>query len=68
MPLLTIDALEHACHLNYEHKCPEHVSTYMDQLVSWEPVSARLEDAKAKAEEEERKNEEEIEELENTNQ
>ncbi|CAN6461216.1 unnamed protein product [Victoria cruziana] len=68
-PLLTIDVWEHAYYLDYEHKRPQYVSTFMEQLVSWESVSARLEVAKAKAEErareEERKTEEEIEEVEN---
>ncbi|KAF3793027.1 Superoxide dismutase Fe 2 [Nymphaea thermarum] len=59
-PLLTIDVWEHAYYLDYEYKRPEYVSVFMEQLVSWESVSARLEIAKAKAEERAREEEERI--------
>ncbi|XP_022771374.1 superoxide dismutase [Fe], chloroplastic-like isoform X2 [Durio zibethinus] len=57
-PLLTIDV--------WENRRPDYISIFMEKLVSWEAVSARLEKAKAQVaeremEEERRKKEEEEE-------
>lgn len=48
-PLLTIDVWEHAYYLDFENQRPDYISTFMDKLVSWEAVSARLESAVARA-------------------
>ncbi|NP_001295626.1 superoxide dismutase [Fe], chloroplastic [Jatropha curcas] len=63
-PLLTIDVWEHAYYLDFQNRRPDYISTFIEKLVSWEAVSARLEAAKTKAaerekEEERRKREEE---------
>ncbi|XP_021286752.1 superoxide dismutase [Fe], chloroplastic [Herrania umbratica] len=65
-PLLTIDVWEHAYYLDFQNRRPDYISMFMEKLVSWEAVSARLEKAKALAaeremEEERRKKEEEEE-------
>ncbi|XP_007038206.2 PREDICTED: superoxide dismutase [Fe], chloroplastic isoform X1 [Theobroma cacao] len=63
-PLLTIDVWEHAYYLDFQNRRPDYISMFMEKLISWEAVSARLEKAKALAaeremEEERRKKEEE---------
>ncbi|KAK8990735.1 hypothetical protein V6N11_028698 [Hibiscus sabdariffa] len=63
-PLLTIDVWEHAYYLDFQNQRADYISMFMEKLVSWEAVNARLEKAKAEAaeremEEERRKNEEE---------
>ncbi|GMI76646.1 Fe superoxide dismutase 2 [Hibiscus trionum] len=63
-PLLTIDVWEHAFYLDFQNRRADYISMFMEKLVSWEAVNARLENAKAQAaeremEEERMKNEEE---------
>ncbi|KAK8657859.1 hypothetical protein V6N13_036078 [Hibiscus sabdariffa] len=48
-PLLTIDVWEHAYYLDFQNRRPDYISTFMEKLVSWEAVSARLEKAKVQA-------------------
>ncbi|CAI0417344.1 unnamed protein product [Linum tenue] len=54
---------DHAYYLDFQNRRPDYISTFMEKLVSWEAVSARLEAAKARAstreEEEEMKKREE---------
>ncbi|CAK7336892.1 unnamed protein product [Dovyalis caffra] len=52
-PLLTIDVWEHAYYLDFQNRRPDYISTFMEKLVSWDAVSARLEVAKARAAERE---------------
>ncbi|GAB4857993.1 Superoxide dismutase [Fe] 2, chloroplastic [Ancistrocladus abbreviatus] len=64
-PILTIDVWEHAYYLDFQNRRPDYVSLFMEKLVSWESVSAKLEMAMAHAaereteEERKRKQEEE---------
>ncbi|XVF54835.1 hypothetical protein PTKIN_Ptkin05aG0213200 [Pterospermum kingtungense] len=53
-PLLTIDVWEHAYYLDFQNRRPDYISIFMEKLVSWDAVSARLEKAKAEAAEEEK--------------
>lgn len=48
-PLLGIDVWEHAYYLDYENRRADYVSVFMENLVSWEVVSSRLEMAMARA-------------------
>lgn len=48
-PLLGIDVWEHAYYLDYENRRADYVSTFMENLVSWDVVSSRLELAMARA-------------------
>lgn len=48
-PLLGIDVWEHAYYLDYENRRGDYVSVFMENLVSWEVVSSRLEMAMARA-------------------
>lgn len=56
-PLLTIDVWEHAYYLDFQNRRPDYISIFMEKLVSWEAVSARLEAAKAEVAEREREEE-----------
>ncbi|XP_002511050.2 superoxide dismutase [Fe], chloroplastic [Ricinus communis] len=65
-PLLTIDVWEHAYYLDFQNRRPDYISTFLEKLVSWEAVSARLEAAKAQVserEQEERRKSEEDEDV-----
>lgn len=42
-PILTIDVWEHAYYLDFENRRDDYVSVFMENLVSWEVVSSRLE-------------------------
>ncbi|KAJ6410557.1 hypothetical protein OIU84_007329 [Salix udensis] len=52
-PLLTIDVWEHAYYVDFQNRRPDYISTFMEKLVSWDAVSARLEVAMARAAERE---------------
>nr|QIM55875.1 Fe superoxide dismutase 1 [Morus alba] len=56
-PLLTIDVWEHAYYLDFQNRRPDYISLFMEKLVSWDAVSARLEAAKAEVAEREREEE-----------
>lgn len=47
IPLLTIDVWEHAYYLDYQNRRPDYITTFTDELISWEMVAARLERAKS---------------------
>jgi len=36
LPLLCIDLWEHAYYLDYQNRCDDYVTTFLDKLVSWE--------------------------------
>jgi Fe-Mn family superoxide dismutase len=40
--LLCIDVWEHAYYLDYQNKRPDYVTAFLDHLVSWDAVAARL--------------------------
>ena len=42
LPLLTCDVWEHAYYLDYQNLRPSYVETFLDHLVDWETVEARL--------------------------
>ncbi|KAK4480646.1 hypothetical protein RD792_013724 [Penstemon davidsonii] len=48
-PLLTVDVWEHAYYLDFQNRRPDYLSVFMENLVSWEAVSSRLQLAKAQA-------------------
>ncbi|XP_059666892.1 superoxide dismutase [Fe], chloroplastic-like [Cornus florida] len=48
-PLLTIDVWEHAYYLDFQNQRANYISTFLEKLVSWEEVSSRLDNAKARA-------------------
>ncbi|KAI3892034.1 hypothetical protein MKX03_030868 [Papaver bracteatum] len=62
-PILTIDVWEHSYYIDYRNRRPDYISVFVENLVSWEAVSSRLEVAKVRAvereKEEERKRREE---------
>jgi Fe-Mn family superoxide dismutase len=45
-PILALDVWEHAYYLKYQNKRPDWTKTFMESLVNWDDVAARL--AKAK--------------------
>eukprot|EP00597_Dinobryon_sp_UTEXLB2267_P002069 CAMPEP_0170057876 /NCGR_PEP_ID=MMETSP0019_2-20121128/711_1 /TAXON_ID=98059 /ORGANISM="Dinobryon sp., Strain UTEXLB2267" /LENGTH=196 /DNA_ID=CAMNT_0010262679 /DNA_START=186 /DNA_END=776 /DNA_ORIENTATION=+ len=42
VPLLTVDVWEHAYYLDYQNMRNTYVDTFMDNLVDWDAVAARL--------------------------
>ncbi|GAV73403.1 Sod_Fe_N domain-containing protein/Sod_Fe_C domain-containing protein [Cephalotus follicularis] len=64
-PLLTIDVWEHAYYLDFQNLRPKYISVFMEKLVSWDAVSSRLEQAKARAAERETEEETRKKEVEN---
>ncbi|KAL2611436.1 hypothetical protein R1flu_023128 [Riccia fluitans] len=48
IPLLVVDVWEHAYYLDFQNRRPDYLSTFVDQLISWDAVNERLERAKAK--------------------
>ena len=43
VPLLTCDVWEHAYYLDYQNLRPTYVDAFLDHLVDWDAVAARLE-------------------------
>jgi Fe-Mn family superoxide dismutase len=43
--LLTCDVWEHAYYLDYQHRRPDFVQTFLDKLVNWEFVTSNLAEA-----------------------
>ncbi|KAI3918581.1 hypothetical protein MKX01_041901 [Papaver californicum] len=66
-PILTVDVWEHSYYIDYRNRRPDYISVFVENLVSWEAVSSRLEMAKVRAvereKEEERKRREEDEDI-----
>ncbi len=42
VPLLTVDVWEHAYYLDYQNMRSTYVDVFMDHLVNWDAVAARL--------------------------
>lgn len=42
VPLLTVDVWEHAYYLDYQNVRANYVDTFLDKLVSWDAVAARI--------------------------
>jgi Fe-Mn family superoxide dismutase len=42
VPLLTCDVWEHAYYLDYQNLRPTYVDAFLDHLVDWQAVEARL--------------------------
>jgi Fe-Mn family superoxide dismutase len=42
IPLLTVDVWEHAYYLDYQNMRNTYVDAFMDNLVDWDAVAARL--------------------------
>jgi Fe-Mn family superoxide dismutase len=47
IPILVVDVWEHAFYLKYQNRKPEWTQAFMDHLVNWDDVAARLAEAKA---------------------
>ena len=41
-PLLTVDLWEHAYYIDYRNRRPDYVNAFLDSMVDWEGVAARL--------------------------
>lgn len=47
IPLLTIDVWEHAYYLDFQNRRADYISTFINELISWEAVAMRLVQAKS---------------------
>ncbi|KAI3905232.1 hypothetical protein MKX01_017478 [Papaver californicum] len=56
-PILTVDVWEHSYYIDYWNQLPDYISVFVENLVSWEAVSSRLEMAKVRAVEREKEEE-----------
>ncbi|KAF8054759.1 hypothetical protein HT031_006941 [Scenedesmus sp. PABB004] len=44
-PILTMDVWEHAYYLDVQNRRPDYMTTFVDKLINWDAVAARLEAA-----------------------
>ncbi|KAG6546628.1 hypothetical protein Mapa_011817 [Marchantia paleacea] len=47
IPLLVVDVWEHAYYLDFQNRRPDYLSTFVNDLISWDAVNERLARAKA---------------------